>query len=123
MHLQYLQGDSPGEVLILGNDRHWRIEMYVFANDDASFSLVALAGRHSLLSEKIKVQGPYQDRREAMGARSAIASSLVSNGFSEAESGVAQWRIAAQRAIREVRDCHRSHSTDCRFNPDDVYFD
>lgn len=123
MHLQYLQSDSGGEVLVLGNDRQWRIEMYVLANDDDTFSLVALAGKESLVNEKIKVQGPYQDRSEAVAARSAIAGSLVSDGFSEGDYGLAQWRIAAQRAIREVRDAHRSFTTDCRFNPDDVYFD
>lgn len=123
MQLHYLPGDCDDELLILANAQQWRIEMYVLANHDDTFSLVALAGKRDLVNQKIKLQGPYQDRAEALAARSAIACSLHSSGFVSADPDTAQWRVAAQRAIREVRDAHRSYTTDCRFDPDDVYFD
>lgn len=123
MHLNYADNASDAEVVVFTSAQLWRIELYILANHDTTFTLVALAGQDCQSNCKLKLQGPYQDRREAVAARSAIASHILSDGLCLAKSAVPQWRLAAQRAIREVREAHRSHAIDCHFDPDDVYFD
>lgn len=123
MHLSYLENAPDADVMVFTSAQLWRIELYILTNDDATFTLVALAGQDCHANSKVKLQGPYQDRREAVAARSAIATHILSDGLEQANSAVPQWRLAAQRAIREVREAHRSHATDCHFDPDNVYFD
>ena len=128
MHLSYLDSVPGSAVLLLVNDDRWRIELYILGNnldakDAETFSLVALSGREQSSPGRIKTQGPYQCREEAKAARSAIAASLLQAGFRIEGKAPPQWRIDAQRTIRELRDCHRRYSTDCSFDPDDVFFD
>lgn len=123
MYLDYLNDDASAEVLVLNNAQDWRIEMFVLANEDDTFSLIALAGKWRQRHDKIKLQGPFQQRREAQAARSAIARSLLADGFVAEKTPLPQWRLAAQSAIRGVREAHRNHRTDCHFDPGDVYFD
>lgn len=123
MRLRYHRTVCTAEGMLLINDRCWRVEMYVLANNDATYSLVALAGGDRVLPEKLKIQGPYQNREEAIAARAAIAASLVAKGFAETSSVVSRWRLNAQRTIRGLREAHRANSTACRFDPKDVYFD
>lgn len=128
MHLSYLDSVPGSAVLLLSNGNCWRIELYILGNnqdnrEEETFSLVALSGREQAPPGRIKTQGPYQCREEAKAARSAIAASLLQVGFRIEGQAPAQWRIDAQRTIRELRECHRLYSTDCSFDPDDVYFD
>ncbi len=123
MHLRYLDVSPRGEALILGNPADWQVELFVLANDDDSYSLVALSGQAgSGAPEKTKLQGPYQMREQALAARSAIAALLLEGEHRILPEAVPHWRMAAQRAIRELRDLRLRYFTDCSFDPQDVYF-
>lgn len=121
MHLNYLPAAPQAEVLVLRNERGWRIELFVLGNDDQSYSLLAVSGEEaSRQGARVKFQGPYQIRELALAARSAIAAQLQKSGFAIESEAIACWRLQAQREIRLLRNTRKDNYPDCRFNPDDV---
>ncbi len=121
MYLRYLESAPQSGVLRLDNKRGWCVELYILRNDDDSHSLVALSGRPQVQAERVKLQGPYPVRAQALAARSAVAAQLEVAGFSVNEKGSPQWRLQAQREIRAVRELRQQNTPDCSFDPRDVY--
>lgn len=119
--MRYLESAPETEALLLRNEQRWRVELFVLRNNDDSFSLVALSGSEQVQAERVKIQGPYQVRAQALGARSAVAAQLLDAGFVIDEVSSTQWRLLAQRNINEVRALRQQNTPDCRFNPEDVY--
>lgn len=120
MYLRYLESAPQSEALLMQNGREWRVELYVLANNDHSYSLVALSGSEQLAAERVKVQGPYSMRAQALAARSAIAAELQQAGYHMNNNDTTQWRLQAQGEIRRVRELRERHRPDCRFDPKDV---
>ncbi len=121
MYLRYLETSPQTEALLLRNERCWRVELFILRNNDESFSLVALSGKERAQAERVKIQGPYQTRAQALAARSAVAAQLQDSGFTIDEGESTLWRLQAQRKIRELRAQRERNTPDCRFDPDDVY--
>lgn len=129
MYLQYAD-DVPGATLVaLCNTQQHRVELYILANSDeqadgdSRCSLVAVAGRPGEHAERVKLQGPYENRAQALAARAAIVQQLQARDYSCQDSPQPCWRLTAQRAIRELRSNHKATQGDYRFKPEDVYFD
>lgn len=123
MKLRYSGAMPETEGVLLTNRCGWRVEMFVLANNDSTWTLVALSGDAEPLCRAVprqKLQGPYEIRDQAIAARSAIALALVDQGFGVNTADHLQWRIVAQRAVREVRRLRQAHAPDCRFDPKDV---
>ncbi len=123
MYLHYLDTSPTQKTLLLNSVGQRCVELCILPNEDDSFSLVAMAGETGKQPAKLKVQGPFQFRDQAVAARSAIAASLLKVGFSIDEHSPSQWRLAAQRIIRELRLSRHQHSVDCEFDPDNVFLD
>lgn len=123
MYLHYLDKSPNQNTLLLNRADQRCVELCILSNDDDSFSLVAMSGDTGQQPEKLKIQGPYQFRDQAVAARSAIAASLLKAGFSIDEDSPARWRLAAQRSIRELRASRHQHAVDCAFDPDNVFLD
>ncbi len=121
MYLRYLESAPQSEALRLDNKQGWCVELYILRNDDDSHSLVALSGRPQIQARRVKIQGPYQMRAQALAARSAIAAQLEVTGFSVSQHASPQWRLQAQREIRAVRELRKQNTPDCSFDPKDVY--
>jgi len=121
VYLRYLETAPQAEVLLLRNTQLWRAELFVLRNNDDSYSLIALSGDEGAHAERIKVQGPYPSRPQAVAARSAVAVQLQDFGFTIDELSTARWRLQAQRKIREVRELRIQNAPDCSFDPQDVY--
>lgn len=120
MFLRYLDAAPQGEALVLRNANNWRVELLVLYNNDDSCSLVALSGNNGAGADKVKLQGPYQHRDVALAARSAVAAQLLESGFTIDEDALSQWRVMAQRYIKELRTRRALHTPDCSFDPKDV---
>lgn len=112
--------DSTLKVLILENTRGWRIEIQLRANEDSSFTLVAMSGIHSKPAELSKLQGPYESRQQACAARRAIAIQLLDKGFKAMEHEHSIWNLQAQKAIQKVREQRKLNRGNYDFHPDDV---
>lgn len=121
MHLSYMESAPQAEVLLLQNQQHWRVELFVLRNNDDSYSLVALSGHEQPQAERVKSQGPYATRDQALGARSAVAAQLQTSGFTVDSASSPHWRLQAQRNIREIRTRRQCNTPNCRFDPRDVY--
>lgn len=119
MYLRYSKAiaDTAAVVLTRGG---LRIEIFVLANNDTSYTLVALSGPEDDCHQRSKLQGPYQLRDQALAARSAVVAALQDKGFVVSGHAHSQWRLSAQRCIRAVRQLRQQHVTDCRFDPKDV---
>lgn len=114
-------GDEAGAApaLILCGPR--RIELFILANEDTSFSLVLLSGKNGSAADREKLQGPYELRDQAVAARSAIIQSLQAREFKLAANEIPQWQLLAQSIIRNLRHERLNYVVDCSFDPDDVY--
>lgn len=123
MRLRYSSDIPDGEGVLLTNGGGWRVEIYVLANNDPTWTLVALSGASEAGPQtcpRQKLQGPYESRDQAMAARSAIALALIDQGFTLNAVDFLRWRIDAQRCVRDVRVAREQHAPDCRFDPKDV---
>ncbi|WP_439135173.1 hypothetical protein [Pseudomaricurvus sp.] len=118
MKLEYDQ-NPDSSIMVLENDRRWRIEMYLKANEDETYTLVAMSGIATQPAELSKLQGPYQTEEQAQAARSAIAKQLYAKGFQPLRQH-SIWQIQAQKAIQNVRQTRKASQGDYRFHPDDV---
>ena len=121
MFLRYLKSAPDAEALLMRNNQAWCVEVFVLRNNDDSYSLVALSGVAGARARRRKLQGPFQTRDQALASRSAVAQQLQDTGFTIDTDALPQWRLSAQRMIRELREERRQGSPDCRFDPKDVY--
>ncbi len=110
------------EALVLENQRHWRIEMVIKANEDESFSMVAQSGLKDKPAELNKLQGPYQTLDQALAARGAIAQQWVSKGFERVDVSPI-WSLQAQAVIKRLRQERGDNTGNYSFDPSDVFFD
>jgi len=123
MFLRYPETLPDSEALLVTRNTTQCIELYVLANRDNTFSLVALAGELGRSPSREKLQGPYQTRAQAVAARAAVVQQLLEREYALALTATPRWRLDAQRAIRVVRESRQRNAPDCSFNPNDVYFD
>lgn len=107
--------------LVLMRGRRDRVEMHLRRDEEGHFTLFAFAGANGH-PERTQQQGPYHSLEQALGARRAIASALLRQGFQVSDAH-AMWALAAQRGIREVRREHERYRASYRFDPKDVYLD
>ncbi len=123
MHSEHVTPHTNGSVLSLRDSRLFRVEMHILQNNDTSYSLVALSGEEAARSGlRTKTQGPYQVRELAVAARAAIAQALIRSGYQILNDEMPpQWRLIAQREIRQIRELRRHNTPDCSFDPKDVY--
>ena len=108
--------------IVLENNRHWRIELTIKANDDETCSLIAQSGINTQPAELNKLQGPYQTFDQAAAARIAIVDRLFDKGF-YVLNRVPIWTLQAQRVIKQLRQTRSQNTTNVRFDPSDVIFD
>lgn len=106
-------------VLISGSQR---VEMHIRCADEIC-TLYAFSGEGDHPPERHLQQGPFQRPEEAMGARRAVAQSLMASGFRLAEQQNPIWLLPLQREVRAGREQRRRSAVDCRFDPKDVYLD
>lgn len=109
--------------IVLENNRHWRIELVIKANEDETCSLIAQSGINTQPAELNKLQGPYQTFDQAVAARTAIVDRLFDKGFYVLTNAIPIWTLQAQKAIRQLRKTRSQNSVDARFDPSDVIFD
>lgn len=122
MFLQYT-ADVPADTVLVMGKAHRRIELYILENSDGRYSLVALAGSAAAAADKAKLQGPYEQRDQALAARAAIMPELEKQGFEVLSASIPVWQLNAQRTIRDLRVEQEESRGDYAFRPEDVYFD
>lgn len=110
---------STDKTLILENQESHRIELSILMNEDETYSLIGISGYQGSHQFKQKAQGPYHQRNQAIGARTAITQSLLSSGY-QIKNNSSLWTLNAQRLIRELRKMRTEHTGDYEFSPDDV---
>jgi len=123
MKLQYakaIPSDTAPLVLVNGEGR--RVEIHLRHDEAGLFTLLAFSGDGNW-PERSTSQGPYYRIDQASGARRAIASALMIQGYVVDEAGYAIWNLAAQRSINALCESHRQHPVDTRFDPKDVFLD
>ena len=107
--------------LVLRRGQGERIEMHLRRDEEDRFTLFAFAGSGAQ-PERTQQQGPYHSAEQALGARRAIATALVRQGYAVSEVHDI-WSLVAQRAMREVREAHARYKASYAFDPNDVYLD
>lgn len=110
-----------GPLVLLGPEGE-RVEIHLRQDDEAHFALFAFAGSGAHPGRR-RAQGPYHSLDQALGARRAIASALLRQGYAPAGEELAIWALAAQAEVRTLRERHRQSRASYRFDPKDVYLD
>jgi len=123
MKLQYATSVPPDTApLVLVNREGRRIEIHLRHDEAGLFTLLAFSGNGNW-PERSTSQGPYYRIDQAAGARRAIASALMAQGYAVDEDGYPIWSLAAQRDINALCESHRQNPVDTRFDPKDVFLD
>lgn len=113
---------SDRRPLVLCRDDGQRVEMHLLRDEAECFALFAFAGDGER-PQRQQQQGPYHSPEQALGARRAIATALLRQGYRPVPDEPAIWALAAQRAVRALREEHRRYWVSYRFDPKDVYLD
>ncbi len=94
--------------------------MHLRANEDQSFTLVAMSGLRDQPAQLSKLQGPYESQQHACAARRAIAVALIEKGFKHRDGEYSIWQLQAQKVIQNLREQRTLNQGNYDFHPDDV---
>lgn len=122
MRLNYNARSNDGSkpLVLLGTDKN-RVEIYLRAEADGQTTLLACSGDSAVLPQKNYQQGPYESMAQAIAARRAITHDLLRRGYIDSEETIAIWAIAAQRALKHIRETKKFSKANYKFDPKDVF--
>lgn len=122
MRIHYSLTVPPGSAPLVLKCGARRVELHLRRDEAGRVALIAFAGEEGL-PERTIMQGPFQSVEEAGGARRAIATPLLEQGYCVDGDTHPIWTLAAQRSINAVREGHRANVVNYRFDPKDVFLD
>ncbi|WP_341937280.1 PA4575 family protein [Marinimicrobium sp. C2-29] len=122
MRIQYSLTVPSGSAPLVLTSGPRRVEIHLRHDEAGLFALIAFAGEEGP-PERTIMQGPFQSLEEAVGARRAIATPLLEQGYCVDSDTYPIWTLAAQRSINAVREGHRANVVNYRFDPKDVFLD
>lgn len=108
--------------LVMSRAERERVEIYLHPDEEGLITLFAFAGGDGQ-PERSTAQGPFYRMEQAVGARRAIADSLLEQGYRLDPQRHTIWALQAQRELKQLRESHKSNAVDYRFDPKDVFLD